>query len=51
VKRALAAPPELLMQDAPDQGSVFANDAVSSKIRWEFGGGWLDYRGAFVANV
>lgn len=55
--RCLIAPlpfpeePELLMQDAPDQGSVFTNDAISFKIRWAFGGGWLDHRGAFVANV
>ncbi|HXI15201.1 MAG TPA: Mu-like prophage major head subunit gpT family protein, partial [Chloroflexota bacterium] len=43
--------PELLMQDRPDQGQVFTNDQISFKIRWEFGGGWLDYRGAFWGNV
>ncbi len=43
--------PELLLQGRPDTGQVFTNDAISYKIRWEFGGGWLNYRGAFVANV
>ena len=31
--------PELLMQDAPSQGSVFTNDRISFKVRWELGGG------------
>ena len=43
--------PELLMQDAPLLGQVFTNDQMSFKVRWEFGGGWLDYRGAFWAQV
>ena len=43
--------PELLMQDAPSQGSVFTNDQISFKVRWEFGGGWVDYRGAFWSQV
>ncbi|MBI3971725.1 MAG: Mu-like prophage major head subunit gpT family protein, partial [Chloroflexi bacterium] len=43
--------PELLMQDQPAQGSVFTNDQISFKVRWEFGGGWLDYRGAFWSQV
>ena len=38
-------------QDARDQGSVYPTDAISFTIRWEFGGGWVDYRGALVANV
>lgn len=38
--------PELLMQDAPDAGSVFTNDAISFKVRHEYGGGWVDFRGA-----
>ena len=42
---------ELLMQDSPLHGQVFTNDQISFKIRWEFGGGWLDYRGAHWANV
>jgi hypothetical protein len=43
--------PELLVQDNPTTGSVFTNDAISYKVRWEFGGGWLDYRGAYWAEV
>jgi hypothetical protein len=43
--------PDLLMQDAPNTGAVFTNDQISFRVRWEFGGGWLDYRGAFWAQV
>ena len=43
--------PQLLMQNQPTVGSVFTNDQISFRIRWEFGGGWLDYRGAFWGNV
>lgn len=43
--------PELLVQDNPTAGSVFTNDTISYKVRWEFGGGWLDYRGAYWADV
>jgi hypothetical protein len=43
--------PELLMQDAPLLGQVFTNDQMSFKVRWEFGGGWVDYRGAHWAEV
>ena len=43
--------PDLLLQDAPATGAVFTNDQISYRIRWEFGGGWLDYRGAFWAQV
>lgn len=43
--------PELLVQDNPTAGTVFTNDAISYKVRWEFGGGWLDYRGAYWAEV
>ena len=43
--------PELLVQDAPLLGQVFTNDQMSFKVRWEFGGGWLDYRGAFWSQV
>ena len=35
------------MQDAPSQGSVFTNHQISFNVRWVFGGGWVDYRGAF----
>jgi len=43
--------PELLMQDRPDAGQVFTNDQMSFKVRWEFGGGWVDFRGAHRAQV
>jgi hypothetical protein len=43
--------PELLLQEAPDAGQVFTNDQISFKIRWEFGGAWIDYRGAFWSQV
>ncbi len=43
--------PELLVQDDPAAGTVFSNDAISYKVRWIFGGGWLDYRGAYGAVV
>ncbi len=43
--------PDLLMQDAPLEGQVFTNDQISFKVRWEFGGGWLDYRGAVWSQV
>ena len=43
--------PELLLQDAPTDGQVFTNDRISFKVRWEFGGGWLDYRGAYIGEV
>lgn len=43
--------PELLIQDSPTAGSVFTNDAITYKVRWIFGGGWLDYRGAYASLV
>lgn len=43
--------PEMLMQDGPAEGQVFTNDQMSYKVRWEFGGGWLDYRPAVWAQV
>lgn len=36
--------PELFVQDAPNQGSLFANDLITYKIRHIYGGGVLDYR-------
>jgi hypothetical protein len=30
---------------------VFTNDAISWKVRHVFGGGWLDYRGAYGSIV
>lgn len=43
--------PELLIQDRPLNGQVFTNDQMSFKIRWEFGGAWIDYRGAYWSQV
>ena len=43
--------PELLYQDAPLLGQVFTNDQIAYKVRWEFGGAWLDYRGAFWSQA
>ena len=42
--------PELFQQDNPTVGMVFTNDVMNHKIRWDFGGDWLDYRAA-VASV
>jgi hypothetical protein len=43
--------PELLIQDDARMGSAFTNDVITYKVRWIFGGGWLDYRGAYGAIV
>ncbi|MCL5074205.1 MAG: Mu-like prophage major head subunit gpT family protein [Chloroflexi bacterium] len=43
--------PELLVQDNPTSGTVFTNDAISFKVRHIYGGGWLDYRGAYGSVV
>lgn len=40
--------PELLVQDAPTEGAVFTNDAITYKVRHMYGGNWLDYRGAYA---
>ena len=43
--------PELLVQDNPTNGAVFTNDAIAYKVRHIYGGGWLDYRGAYGSVV
>lgn len=43
--------PELFVQDDPTAGTVFTQDAISYKIRWVFGVGWLDYRGVYGSVV
>jgi hypothetical protein len=43
--------PELLLQSNPSYGQVFTHDQISFKVRWEFGGAWIDYRGAFWSQV
>ena len=39
--------PELLVQDNPTAGTVFTNDAISWKVRWIYGAGWLDWRAGY----
>ena len=39
--------PELLLQDQPASGYVFTNDYITWKVRFIYGCGWLDYRGAY----
>lgn len=43
--------PELLVQSNPTDGAVFTNDAMAFKVRWVFGGAWLDYRAAYGSLV
>jgi hypothetical protein len=43
--------PEIMVQDNPQSGYVFTNDALVWKIRWIFGAGWLDYRGCYGSVV
>lgn len=43
--------PELMVQSNPTDGAVFTNDALAFKVRWIFGGGWLDYRAAYGSVV
>ena len=43
--------PELLSQENPSVGMVFTNDVIAYKVRWDFGGDWIDYRGAVGAIV
>ena len=33
-----------------EQPNLFGQ-AKSGRVRWEFGGGWVDYRGAYWADV
>ena len=45
--------PELWLQDAPTAGTVFTNDRIRYKVRHEYGGCVVDYRGlaaSIVAN-
>jgi hypothetical protein len=43
--------PELFVQDLPTQGSLFANDQITYKIRHIYGGAVIDYRGFYGAVV
>lgn len=42
--------PELFLQDQPNVGSMFSHDQLTYKIRHEYGGGVMDYRG-FAAGI
>ncbi|MBI1386287.1 MAG: hypothetical protein GC150_15380 [Rhizobiales bacterium] len=43
--------PAILIQDAPNQGSVFSHDAITYKIRHVYGGNITDYRAYYKAVV
>lgn len=43
--------PELFVQDAPNQGSMFTADKITYKIRHIYGGAILDHRGMYKAEV
>lgn len=42
--------PELFVSDMPNAGSLFTNDAITYKIRHEYGGAVVDYR-AFDGSI
>lgn len=43
--------PELLVQSDPLLGTAFTNDAITYKVRWIFGAGWVDWRGTYRSVV
>ena len=43
--------PQIFIQDSPTQGSMFANDTITYKIRHIYGGNVLDYRGMYKGVV
>lgn len=43
--------PEMWLQDNPTNGMVFTHDVITHKIRHDYGGDWLDYRGAIASIV
>lgn len=43
--------PQLFVQDMPNVGTMFSNDAMTWKVRHEYGGNVLDYRGLWKAVV
>ena len=43
--------PTVLVQDAPGVGAVFTNDRITYKVRHEYGGAVIDYRGFYKAVV
>jgi hypothetical protein len=42
--------PQLFIQDQPNLGFGFAQDAISYKVRHEYGGAVVDYRGLYRGN-
>jgi len=43
--------PAVLVQDAPGVGMVFTRDRITYKVRHEYGGAVIDYRGFYKAVV
>lgn len=43
--------PELFLQNNPTQGSMFAADKMTWKIRHIYGGHWLDHRNVYYSKV
>jgi len=43
--------PASFVQDQPTVGMAFTHDAMAFKIRHEYGGDWIDYRGAAASIV
>jgi len=42
--------PEMFVQENPNEGSMFAADKLTYKVRHEYGGGITDYRGAYSSR-
>lgn len=42
--------PALFIQDQPLFGSNFTNDVITYKVRHEYGGAVVDYRGFYLGN-
>ena len=43
--------PEFMVQEGPEKGHVFTRDRISYKIRHEYGGAVVDYRGGYKSIV
>jgi len=43
--------PTILVQDQPNVGEMFTRDRITYKVRHEYGGGIVDYRGFYKAVV
>ena len=42
--------PQLFIQDQPLFGNNFVNDVITYKVRHEYGGAVVDYRGFYLGN-